>query len=200
MRMDIVSRVQGIILKPKEEWPKIKEESQTVSQMLTSYVMILAAIPAIAQFIGYGIVGHRVPFYGWYRLGIGTALVRGILSYVLTVASVYILHIIINALAPTFSSKQNPESAMKLAAYAMTPGLVAAALGIIPMLYILVWIANLYGIYILYLGLDAGIMETPKEKIVGYLVVVIIITFVIMGVVGAILGALFAVGTGFRFF
>jgi len=200
MRMDIVARVQGIILKPKEEWPKIKEESQTVSQMLTSYVMILAAIPAVAQFIGYGIVGHRVPFYGWYRLGIGTALVRGILSYVLTVASVYILHIIINALAPTFSSKQNPESAMKLAAYAMTPGLVAAALGIIPMLYILVWIANLYGIYILYLGLDAGIMETPKEKIVGYLVVIILITFVIMGVVGAILGTLFAVGTGLRFF
>lgn len=198
--MDIVARVQGILLRPKEEWPKIKEESQSASQMLTSYVMILAAIPAVAQFIGYGIVGHRVPFYGWFRLGIGTALVRGILSYVLTVASVYVLHIIINALAPTFSSKQNPESAMKLAAYAMTPGLVAAALGIIPMLYILVWVANLYGVYILYLGLDAGIMETPKEKIVSYLVVIIVITFVIMFVVGAILGTLFAVGAGLRFF
>lgn len=198
--MDIVARVQGILLRPKEEWPKIKEESQSASQMLTSYVMILAAIPAVAQFIGYGIVGHRVPFYGWFRLGIGTALVRGILSYVLTVASVYVLHIIINALAPTFSSKQNPESVMKLAAYAMTPGLVAAALGIIPMLYILVWVANLYGVYILYLGLDAGIMETPKEKIVSYLVVIIVITFVIMFVVGAILGTLFAVGAGLRFF
>ena len=198
--MDIVARVQGILLRPKEEWPKIKEESQSVTQMLTSYVMVLAAIPAIAQFIGYGIVGHRVPFYGWYRLGIGTALVRGILSYVLTVASVYVLHIVINALAPTFSSKQNPESAMKLAAYSMTPGLVAAAIGIIPMLYFLIWIANLYGIYILYLGLDAGIMETPKEKLVSYLVVIIIVTIVIMVVVGAILGTLFAVGAGLRFF
>ncbi|MFC2164949.1 Yip1 family protein [Acidobacteriota bacterium] len=198
--MDIVARVQGILLRPKEEWPKIKEESQSVSQMLTSYVMILAAIPAIAQFIGYGIVGHRIPFYGWHRLGIGTALVRGILSYVLTVASIYILHIVINALAPTFSSKQNPESAMKLAAYAMTPGLVAAALGIIPMLYFLVWIANLYGVYILYLGLDTSIMETPKEKIVSYLVVIIIITFVIMFVIGAILGTIFTVGAGLRFF
>lgn len=198
--MDIVARVQGILLRPKDEWPKIKEESLTVSQMLTSYVMVLAAIPAIAQFIGYGIVGHRVPFYGWYRLGIGTALIRGILSYVLTVASVYILHIVINALAQTFSSKQNPESAMKLAAYSMTPGLVAAALGIIPMLYFLIWIANLYGIYILYLGLDAGIMETPKEKIVSYLVVIIVVTVVLMVVVGVILGTLFAVGAGLRFF
>jgi hypothetical protein len=68
------------------------------------------------------------------------------------------------------------------------------------MLYFLVWIANLYGVYILYLGLDADVMETPKEKIVSYLVVIIIITFVIMFVVGAILGTLFAVGAGLRFF
>lgn len=198
--MDIVARVQGILLKPKEEWPKIKEESQSVSQILTSYVMILAAIPAIAQFIGYGIVGHRIPFYGWYRMGIGTAFVRSILSYALMVASAYLLHIVINALAQTFSSKQNPESAMKLAAYSLTPGWVASALSIIPMLYILVMIASLYGVYILYLGLSAKLMETPKEKILSYLVVIIVITFVIMFVIGAILSTLFTVGAGLRFF
>jgi len=198
--MDIVARVQGILLKPKEEWPKIKEESQSVSQILTSYVMILASIPAVAQFVGYGIVGHRIPFYGWYRMGIGTAFVRSILSYALMVASAYLLHIVINALAQTFSSKQNPESAMKLAAYSLTPGWVASALSIIPMLYILVMIASLYGVYILYLGLDANLMETPKEKIVSYLVVIIVITFVIMFVIGAILSTLFTVGAGLRFF
>ncbi len=198
--MDIVARVQRILLRPKEEWPKIKEESQSVSQILTSYVMILAAIPAVAQFIGYGIVGHRIPFYGWYRMGIGTAFVRSILSYALTVAAAYVLHIIINALAQTFASKQNPESAMKLAAYAMTPTWVASALGIVPMLYILVMIASLYGVYILYLGLDANLMETPKEKMVSYLVVIIVITFVIMFVIGAILSTLFTVGAGLRFF
>lgn len=198
--MDIVARVQGILLKPKEEWPKIKEESQSVSQILTSYVMILAAIPSIAQFIGYGIVGHRIPFYGWYRMGIGTAFFRSILSYVLTVAAAYVLHIIINALAQTFSSKQNPENAMKLAAYCLTPGWVASALSIIPMLYFLVMLASLYGVYILYLGLDANLMETPKEKIVSYLVVVVVITFVIMFVIGAILSTLFTVGAGLRFF
>lgn len=198
--MDIVARVQGILLRPKEEWPKIKEESQSVSQILTSYVMILAAIPAIAQFIGYGIVGYRLPFYGWYRMGIGTAFVRSILSYVLTVAAAYVLHIIINALAQTFASKQNPENAMKLAAYAMTPAWVASALSIIPMLYILVMIASLYSVYVLYLGLDANLMETPKEKIVSYLVVIIVITFVIMFVIGAILSTLFTVGAGLRFF
>jgi len=198
--MDIVARVQGILLKPKEEWPKIKEESASVSQIMTSYVMILAAIPAIAQFIGLGLVGQRVPFVGWFRLGIGTALVRSILSYGLSIASVYLLSIIINALAPTFSSKQDAESAMKLAAYAMTPAWVASVLGVIPMLYFLVMIASLYGVYILYLGLDANLMETPKEKMVSYLIVIIVIAFVIMFIIGAILGALFTVGTGLRFF
>ena len=89
---------------------------------------------------------------------------------------------------------------MKLAAYSLTPGWVASALSIIPMLYILVMIASLYGVYILYLGLDANLMETPKEKIVSYLVVIIVITFVIMFVIGAILSTLFTVGAGLRFF
>jgi len=198
--MDLVARVQGILLKPKEEWLKIKEESLSVSQMMTTYVMIVAAIPAIAQFIGLGIVGQRVPFVGWFRLGIGTALVRSVLSYVLSVASAYVLSVIIDALAPTFASKKNPESAMKLAAYAMTPAWVASVIGVIPMLYFLVWIASLYSIYILYLGLDANLMETPKEKMVSYLIVIIVVAFVIMFIIGAILGALFTVGAGLRFF
>ena len=46
--MDIVSRVQGILLKPKDEWVKIKEEAMPHTQLLTSYVLILAAIPALA--------------------------------------------------------------------------------------------------------------------------------------------------------
>ncbi len=47
--MDLVQRVQAIILKPKEEWVKIKSEQMTVNQLFMSYAVILAAIPAVAQ-------------------------------------------------------------------------------------------------------------------------------------------------------
>lgn len=194
--MDLVDRVQGIILKPKEEWEKIKSEKLTVTELFTSYAMILVAIPAVAQLIGYGIVGIKVPFVGWYRLGLGTALARAILAYVLTLGSVFLLGIIINALAPSFASKQDQGNAMKVAVFSMTPAWLAGVLYIITPLAPLALLASLYGIYLLYLGMSAGIMETPKEKVVNYLIVVVIVSFVLILFVSFILGAIFAVGVG----
>ena len=51
--MNLVARVQAILLKPKEEWVKIKDEPTTVQQLFIPYAVILAAIPAVAQFLGW---------------------------------------------------------------------------------------------------------------------------------------------------
>ena len=197
--MDLVPRVQGILLKPKEEWEKIKGESLSVSTLFTSYAMILAAIPAVAQLIGFSLIGYRVPFVGWYRFGFGIGILRFILSYVLSLVSVYVLGIIINALAPSFSSKQNQDNAMKLAVFSMTPAWVAGVLHIIPLLGILAGIAALYGAYLLYLGINASIMETPNEKVMGYFVVCLVVSIVLWIVIAVVLGAIFAVGAVGRF-
>jgi hypothetical protein len=192
--MDIVSRVQQLILKPKEEWEKIKEEKTTIAELFTSYAMILLAIPAVAQFIGWSLIGRRIPFVGWYRVGIGTGLLRAILFYVLTLVSVYVFGIIINALAPTFGSKSDATAAMKLAVYSMTPAWVAGVLYIIPLLEILVILGSLYGIYVLYLGFVCPMMDTPKDKVMTYMIVSIIVAVIVWVVVAVILGTIFAVG------
>jgi hypothetical protein len=158
--------------------------------------MILAAIPAVAQFIGMGLIGRRVPFIGYYRYNIGTALIYAILTYVFTLATVYVFGIVINALAPTFSSKVDAVNAMKLAVYSMTPVWVAGVLHIIPLLSILVLLASFYAFYVLYLGFNSPLMGTPKDKVVGYLLVSIVIYIVLMGVIMLIMGAIFAVGGG----
>jgi hypothetical protein len=194
--MDLKTRVQGIVLQPKEEWEKIKEETYPVSQLFSSYVMILAAIPAVAQFIGNWLVGQRIPFYGTYRHGFGSGLLRAVLFYGMTLASVYLLGFIINALADSFASRKDQLSAMKLAVFSQTPGWIAGALYIIPTLGVLVPLLSLYGIYLMYLGLGAGIMETPRDKVVTYLVVIIVVTIVLMFAISLVLGAIFAVGVG----
>ncbi|MFB0564762.1 MAG: Yip1 family protein [Candidatus Aminicenantaceae bacterium] len=196
--MDIVARAQGIILKPKEEWVKVKEEPTSVSQLFTSYAVILAAIPAIAQFIGYGLIGFSVPFIGWIKYGIGMAFLRLILTYIFALVSVYVLGFVINLLAPSFSSTQNNVNAMKLAVYSMTPAWIAGIFYIIPVLAPLVIIASLYGIYVLYLGFATPLMDTPKEKVVVYLVVSIVVVLVLWIVVSLILGAIFTVGAVYR--
>lgn len=192
--MDIVNRVQGIILKPKEEWAKIKSESTTIQQLFTSYALILAAVPAIANFIGMGLIGRRIPFIGWYRYDIGTAVLYAILSYVFSLVTVYIFGIIINALAPTFGSKSDAVNSMKLAVFSMTPFWVAGVFYLIPFLGVLALLAGLYGLYVLYLGFSHPLMDTPQDKVVGYLLVSIVVVAVLMGVVMMIMGAIFAVG------
>jgi len=195
--MDLVARVQGILLKPKEEWVKIKGESTSVAQLFTGYAILLAAIPAIAQFIGRALIGTHVPFVGWVRWNLGSSILYAVVAYILSLVGVYVLGVIINALAPSFGSKQSMEKAMKLSVYSMTASWIAGVLFIIPVLGILAAIAGLYGLYILYLGFAEPLMDTPKEKVMGYLVVSIVVAIVIYFVVGLIAGAII-VGGAYR--
>lgn len=192
--MDIIARVQGILLKPKEEWEKIKGESMTVPQMFTSYVALLAAIAPIAQMIGLSLIGRSIPVTGMFRYGFGRSFFYAVFLYALSLASVFALGIIINALAPTFSSKPNQENAMKIAVFSMTPVWVAGIFYLIPFLGWLAFVGSLYGIYLFYLGFSSGMMETPQEKVAGYVVVSIVAAIVLMAVVWAFLGAIFLVG------
>ena len=192
--MNLIERIKGLILKPKDEWVKIKGESMPVKTLFMKIVIPLAAIPAIAQFIGYALIGIRVPFVGAYRIPLGTSILRAILYYALSVVSAYVAGIVVNALAPTFGSKPSLENAMKLAVYGLVPAWVGGIFYIIPSLGVLAAIAALYGIYILYLGFNTPMMETPKEKIVSYLVVSILVVAALLIVVGLIVGAVFTLG------
>ncbi|MCK7478466.1 MAG: YIP1 family protein [Candidatus Moduliflexus flocculans] len=132
----------------------MKAEPTTVRDLFRSYIMILAAVPAVGQFLGHILVGRRLPMIGRYRWPIGSALANAVLTYVLALAAVYLFALIINELAPSFASAKNMTAALKLAAYSMTPAWVAGVLYIVPGLANLVILASLYGLYLLYLGFD----------------------------------------------
>lgn len=194
--MDIVARVRSIILNPKEEWVRIKAEPATVRDLFRSYIMILAAVPAVGQLLGNILVGRRLPMIGRYRWPLGSALANAILTYVLALAAVYLFALIINELAPSFASTKNMTSALKLAAYSMTPVWVAGVLYIVPGLSSLVLLASLYGLYLLYLGFATPMMETPKDKVPAYLGISFVVAVVLFGVLGWIMRVIFAVRYG----
>lgn len=59
--MNTIERAKNIILSPKTEWKVIETEEITSSKLLTSYLLMLALIPAICGFIGYGaLVSYNV--------------------------------------------------------------------------------------------------------------------------------------------
>jgi polyferredoxin len=79
--MNIVERTKNILLKTSQTCAEIKNEHMIITEIYLSYVVILASIPAIAQFIGSAFIGYSVMGMH-FRMGIGSALVYAIVSYI----------------------------------------------------------------------------------------------------------------------
>ena len=176
--MEQIDRAISILKSPLTELTKVKSEGISKNDIIKQYIAILALIPAIAYIIGMGIVGASMGMFGSFKIPIGTAVVGGILMYILSIVNVYVIGIVINALAPSFASKQDENQAMKLAAYSATAGLVGGIFTIIPLLGVIGLLFSLYGLYILYLGIPV-LMETPSDKALGYTIVIIVVYFII---------------------
>jgi hypothetical protein len=187
--MDLVARVKGIVLTPRTEWPVIEREPGDAAYLFTNYVAILAAIPPLAGFIGGSLIGYSVAGIGTVRLGFFSGLFHAVVAYLLTFVGVYIVALIIDALAPTFGASKNFDNALRISAYYPTPFWLAGIFSLIPRLGFLS-ILGFYGIYLLYLGLP-GLMKAPADKAGVYAAAVIACAIGVVIVIALILGALF---------
>jgi hypothetical protein len=188
--VSLVDRAKNIILTPKTEWARIDAEPATVGSIFTGYVVILAAIGPIASLIGqqvFGIGAFGVTWKPTIAYSIGSA----VLTYILSLVAVYVAALVIDALAPSFGGTKDQVKAMKVAAYASTPGWLAGIFGIIPLLGWLALFGALYGLYLLYLGLPR-LMRVAEDKAVGYTVVVVVVQIVLYFLAAFIVGALVA--------
>jgi hypothetical protein len=188
-RKGLVERVKDILLTPKTEWNVIDAEPSTVASIFTSYVLILAAIGPICmvigqQVFGYGLMGISIKPPIAYSIG------QAVISYVMSLVSVYVSALIIDALAPSFGGTKNQVKAFKVAAYSATAVWLAGIFQIIPMLAFLA-IVGLYSLYLLFLGLPR-LMRVSEDKAVGYTIVVIVVQLVLFFVVGMIVAVLVA--------
>jgi hypothetical protein len=185
--MNLVERAKNILLTPAKEWQVIKGEQLTIVDIFTKYAMILAAIPAVAGFIGYSVIGISFGF-GTFRVPIGTSLVWAILQYILSLAGIFLIAFIMDALAPNFGCTKNLVAAVKIVAFSYTAAWVAGVLNIIPSLGIFVGLASIYSLYLMYMGLQI-VKDVPKDKMIGYFVVTIVAAVVVYVVIGMIVGA-----------
>lgn len=181
----MVERVKRILLQPKAEWERIDSEPMTVGGIFTGWVLILAAIPAVAALIGSQLFGFGMGIIS-IRPSIGYSLSLAVTQYVGAVVGIFVLALIIDALAPTFGGTKNQVQATKVAAYAATASWVAGIFMIIPALGALIGlIGAVYSLYLLYLGLPL-LMKVAAEKAVGYVLAVIVAAIVLWLAVGFI--------------
>ena len=184
--MTLIDRVQAILLKPKQTWPVIAAESADVASIYTRYLVFVAAIPAVAGFIGLSLVGIGFGAGGGsYRIPVATGIVQMVIGYVLSLALVYVLALIVDALAPAFGGTKNQVQAVKLVAYGGTAGFVGGIFSLVPALSILGLLAGLYSIYLIYMGV-AVTMRCPASKSGIYTAVIVVCAIVASLVLGAL--------------
>ena len=192
--MGLVDRAKNMIVSPKTEWDVVAAEATPPGVVITGYALPLAALYAIAAFVGSALV---LGFLGGFG-GIAFALAGAVVKLVVTIVMLFVLAFIVDALAPTFSGQKNYQQAFKVATYSHTPVWIFGLLTIIPFLgWLAVLVGAIYAVYILYLGLPK-LMKVPEEKAVGYTVVVIVVAIVlgvVVGVVGASVAALGHLGS-----
>lgn len=199
-RASLAERIQGILLRPSSEWDKIDVEPATTQSLFTGYAMILAAIGPVCSAIGMVVFGFGIPGIATYHASPIGAAVSAVVSYVLALAGVFVVGLIIDALAPNFGGQKNQVQAMKVAVYGSTASWLAGVFGILPALSMLA-IVGIYSLYLYYVGLPK-LMKTTPDKAMGYTALVVlcaIVVFIVIGLVTAplrMLGGAAAMGTG----
>jgi len=167
--VNLVERVKRLLVQPKQEWAVIDAEPHTVQGLYTQYVMILAAIPAVADFLGYTLLA-----FGVLRLPFAAGVAHMVLGYVLTLAGVYVAALVIDALAPHFGGEKRFIQALKVVAFGGTAAWVSGIVLVIPLLGILALIGALYSLYLVFVGLPL-LMKVPQDKAVPYFVATLVV-------------------------
>lgn len=187
--MPLMDRAKSILLEPNATWKAIDAEFTKPAELYRGYILPLAALGPVCTAIGMSVFGLRVPLVGaTFRVPITTAVTQAVVGYVLALVGVFVVAQIINALAPSFGGQKNDVQALKVAAYSSTASWVAGVFNLIPALALVGLLVSLYSLYLLYAGLPI-VMKAPKDKALGYTIVVIIAVIVVALIIGAVSAA-----------
>lgn len=189
----LVERVKSILMQPDATWDVIDAEPATVGELYKSYVVPLAAIPAVCGAIGmllFGVGAFGISF----RPSPVWVIVQYLTSYVLTLVMVYVLALIIDGLAPNFGGTKNQIQAFKLAAYSGTAAWVGGVFGLLPMIGgLLALLAAIYTLFLLYKGLPK-LMKSPEDKTTAYFVVILVVAVVLGAVIAMLTSTITTMG------
>jgi len=167
----ILSRAWGLLREPKKEWEQIRAEETTVPNILLGYVAPLAAIPPVCDLIGSALFNRLI------QIDPGEALIRAVITWIVSIGLVFFLGVLINAVAENFDGDRNDLAAQKIAAYSLTPAFLSGVFSLWPPLWWLSLFALAAMVFLMYRGLPI-LMKAPVERAMGYAATVTIAVMV----------------------
>jgi hypothetical protein len=186
----LVQRARSLLVSPRTEWPVIASEPATVRDLFGNYFLILAAIPPLCGFVKTSLIGYAWHGFRVYRRGIGPGLTAALVEYLVSLVAVYVLAVIVDALAPNFGGQPSRIQALKVVGYSYTAAWVAGFARLLPgVAGIIALIGALYGIYLLYVGMP-HVMKVQTERAMPYTAVTVILALVLGWIIALITGGI----------
>ncbi|MBI3545268.1 MAG: YIP1 family protein [Gammaproteobacteria bacterium] len=162
----VLNHVWGLLSNPESEWKTIRKENCTIGRCYCSHVLLLAAIPPLAGYIGTTQVGWQIARREIHKLTPDSALLIALLSYLTILVAIFSIGKLIQWMGQTYGAKQSLPQCIALAAYTATPLLLTGIMLVYPVLWLNLLIglpALAYSVYLLYTGVPI-VMGIKKER------------------------------------
>jgi len=158
--------IAGILKDPKNEWALIEQEHYSAKTIFLTQISILAAIPAIALYIGVTQVGWSVAGEEPVRLAASSALGSAVLFYFAMWGAVAFIAACIHWMEKTYGGEVSLDECLVLTTVTATPLFLSGISFLIPMLWLNVAVAGValaYSVYLLYSG-TSRIMKIDEDR------------------------------------
>ena len=145
--MELIYRIKGILVAPDTEWARAARAPTDVGGLMI-HVALLAAIPAVARFLGDFLIGAAAEDGSVLRVTLDAGLAGAALDYAFSFVAVAVVALAIDLMAPWFGGRPRYADALKVAVYAFTPYWILGLFLVFPGLRFL----TVFGVYALFLA------------------------------------------------
>ena len=161
-----IQHIIGLFIDPTQQWVKIREQYQGGQNNSFIHIFVLAAIPAIAGYIGTTQVGWRIGVGDPIRITGDSAIAIAIIYYLAMLVGVFCIGWVIHLLGKAYEVVKPLPLCIALASYTATPLFLIGIMEVYPVLWLNMLLglpALAYTVYLLYSGLPI-MMEIPPER------------------------------------
>lgn len=158
--------IAGILKDPKNEWALIEEEHYSAKTVFLTQISILAAIPAVALYIGVTQVGWSVAGQEPVRLASSSAMGSAILFYFAMWAAVGFIAACMHWMEKTYGGEVSLDECLVLTTVTATPLFLSGISFLLPILWLNVAVAGtalVYSVYLLYSG-TSRVMKIDEDR------------------------------------
>ncbi len=162
----IMEQVKDMYLSPHTFWEEVKLQPKTEIELIRDYYIFIAAVPAIAGFLGSLIHGEN-----FFR-----SVLWSVLFFGCAIGGIYFLSKVLAFMGKSFDVTEDEATMFRLAVFAFTPILLAGIFLLIPPLYWLT-IIGVYGFYFFVIGLNK-LITCPEEERVNFTIISLIVLLI----------------------